>query len=64
VVSERLGHRNPSVTLGIYTHALQADELAAAKVWEDVMADVIENELKPNAKNALSGRKTKSGLSC
>jgi integrase len=50
VVSDRLGHANAAVTLGIYTHALKADELAASKVWEDAMADVIETKMKPAAK--------------
>ena len=42
VVSERLGHANPSITLGIYSHALPVDNQAAAKLWNDSMADVIE----------------------
>jgi integrase len=46
VVAERLGHRNSNVTLSIYAHALKADERAAAKVWEDAMADVIQDGRK------------------
>ena len=40
-VSERLGHASPNITLGIYSHALPADNAAAAKLWNDAMADVI-----------------------
>ncbi len=40
-VSKRLGHANPAITLAIYSHAMEADELAAAKTWDDTMADVI-----------------------
>lgn len=55
VVSERLGHANPNVTLSIYAHALKADELAAAKVWEDAMADVIETQMKKPGPTRVSG---------
>jgi integrase len=52
-VAKRLGHANANVTLQIYSHALEADELAAAKVWDDAMADVIEtNRIKPRKKAA------------
>jgi hypothetical protein len=41
------------VTLSIYSNALEADELAAAKVWDDAMADVISaNQVKKVAKGA------------
>jgi integrase len=33
-VAKRLGHANANVTLSIYAHALEADEVAAAKIWE------------------------------
>jgi site-specific recombinase XerD len=46
VVSKRLGHGNPNITLGIYAHALEAGELASTKVWEDAMADVIQEQRK------------------
>ena len=59
-VAKRLGHANPNVTLSIYAHALEADEVAAAKTWNDAMADVIstagqipgptQNLAKPSAK--------------
>ncbi|MGC2660238.1 MAG: tyrosine-type recombinase/integrase [Bryobacteraceae bacterium] len=60
VVSDRLGHANPNVTLSIYTHPLKADKLAAAKVWEDAMADVIETKMKePDAKRVSGSVMTK-----
>ncbi len=40
-VAKRLGHANANVTLAIYSHALKAGELAAAKIWDDALADVI-----------------------
>ena len=41
VVSERLGHADQNITLAIYSHALPADSLAAAKVWNDSMSEVL-----------------------
>jgi integrase len=41
VVAERLGHADQNITLSIYSHALPADSRAAAKIWNDSMADVI-----------------------
>jgi integrase len=41
-VAKRLGHANANVTLSIYAHAIEADERAAAKIWDDAMASVIE----------------------
>ena len=40
-VAKRLGHANANITLAIYSHAIEADELAAAKIWNDAMVDVI-----------------------
>ncbi len=48
-VSERLGHADQNITLSIYSHAMPADTRAAAKVWNDAMADVIEDSKKPAA---------------
>ena len=45
-VAERLGHASPNITLGIYSHALPADNQAAAKLWNDAMADVISENRK------------------
>jgi integrase len=54
VVSERLGHADQNITLSIYSHAMPADTRAAAKVWNDAMADVIEAARKPAAKRILA----------
>jgi integrase len=51
-VAKRLGHANANVTLSIYSHALEADELAAAKIWDDAMADVIETNTARRVKCA------------
>lgn len=53
-VAKRLGHANANVTLSIYSHALEADELAAAKVWNDSMADVIQTNRKRRAERSLA----------
>jgi integrase len=53
-VASRLGHANANITLSIYAHPLEADELAAAKIWGDAMADVIgANKRQP--KRSLPG---------
>jgi integrase len=44
VVSERLGHADQNITLSIYSHALPADSRAAAKIWNDSMAEVVSSE--------------------
>lgn len=54
VVSERLGHANPNITLSIYSHAIPADSRAAAKVWNDAMSDIIQSSRKPAAKRMLA----------
>jgi hypothetical protein len=41
-VAERLGHASPNITLSIYSHALPADNQAAATLWNNAMADVIQ----------------------
>ena len=41
-VSERLGHASPNITLGIYSHALPADNQAVAKLWNNALGDVIK----------------------
>jgi hypothetical protein len=50
---KRLGHANANITLSIYAHALEADELAAAKIWDDSMAKVIA-EYKRQPKRMLA----------
>ncbi len=61
-VSKRLGHANANVTLAIYSHALEADELAAAQIWDTAMEDVIsKNRHKP--KRTLANVSAKPGKS-
>jgi integrase len=45
-VSKRLGHSNVHVTATIYSHALPADEIAAADIWADAMRKAT-SERKP-----------------
>src|SRR5207249_361744 len=54
VVSERLGHADQNITLSIYSHAIPADTRAAAKVWNDAMADVIAETRKPKKSGMLA----------
>jgi site-specific recombinase XerC len=61
VVSERLGHANPNITLSIYSHAIPADSRAAEKVWDNALADVIQASRKPAAVRSLA-RKALGGL--
>jgi integrase len=60
-VSERLGHASPNITLSIYSHALPADNEAAAKLWNDAMADVIQSSRKEVLKNRMSSNVIKGG---
>lgn len=58
-VAKRLGHANANITLSIYAHALEADELAAAKIWGDAIADVIgANKRQPRSLAKSSAEKT------
>jgi integrase len=41
-VSKRLGHANPTITLKLYSRALESDELAAAQRWDGAFADIVE----------------------
>ena len=60
-VSKRLGHANPTITLSIYAHALEADELAAAKIWDDAMENVISaNRRKPKENRMLANASAKA----
>ena len=43
-VSKRLGHANPSITLRLYAHALESDELIAAKRWDDAFANLVKSD--------------------
>jgi integrase len=59
-VSERLGHASPNITLSIYSHALPADNEAAAKLWNDTMADVIRESREQALKNRMSSNVIKT----
>jgi hypothetical protein len=61
-VSKRLGHANPNITLLIYSHAPEADELATAKIWDDAMVDVIGTNKKRPAKRMLENVSAPAGL--
>ena len=54
VVSQRLGHADQNITLSIYSHAMPADTKAAAKIWNDAMADVISEARKAGAERTLA----------
>jgi len=62
-VAERLGHASPNITLSIYSHALPADNQAAARLWNDTMADVISASRKRRASGGLSLVITEPGKS-
>src|ERR1039458_8167717 len=61
VVSERLGHADQNITLSIYSHAMPADTRAAAKVWNDAMADVIQDARKNSARDGMFARVCTTG---
>jgi len=46
VVAQRLGHADQNITLSIYSHTLPADSRAAAKIWNDSMAGVIDSAVR------------------
>lgn len=58
VVSERLGHANQNITLGIYSHVLPTDRKAAARAYSNALADVIAEERSSKTqKNLGTSRK-------
>jgi integrase len=60
-VAERLGHASPNITLSIYSHALPADNQAAAKLWNDAMASVIAESRTQAAKDRMLPNVIKGG---
>ena len=58
-VAERLGHASPNVTLSIYSHALSADNLAMAKLWNDALVEVLEESRKEPAASGSLPKSTK-----
>jgi hypothetical protein len=61
VVSERLSHADQNITLSIYSHALPADTRAAAKIWNDAMADVIWQARKSAARDGMLAHVCREG---
>jgi integrase len=61
VVSERLGHADQNITLSIYSHALPADTRAAAKIWNDSMADVIASARRKRLPSRAAGPARRTG---
>jgi integrase len=53
-VSQRLGHRSPNVTLGIYSHCLPDDAQAAAQAWNQALGGVLEKSRRRLANGGLS----------
>jgi integrase len=61
-VAKRLGHANANVTLSIYAHALEADELAAAKIWNDAMTRVMDAQKRLPERSLGKSRSTAKKL--
>jgi integrase len=59
-VAARLGHASPNITLGIYSHALPADNEAAATLWNEAMGDVIERSQKTASRRMLANASAKT----
>jgi hypothetical protein len=49
VVSERLRHADPNITLSVYSHALPTDTRAASKAWHNALAEAISETRKPQS---------------
>ena len=49
-VSGRLGHANPSTTLGVYAHFVQASDRDAANILGGIMGDANRGVEKPKPK--------------
>jgi integrase len=62
VVSERLGHADPNITLGVYSHSLPTDHKAASKAWRNALADVIAEDRSHKPPQNL-GKSRKSAAS-
>ncbi len=61
-VSRRLGHADQNITLSIYSHAMPADDRAAAKVWDDSLGDVIESSKKREPDSTTARRALRNWL--
>jgi integrase len=60
-VAERLGHASPNITLGIYSHALPADNQAAAVLWNGAMGDVVAESRKTALQKRMLSNVIKGG---
>jgi len=63
VVSERLGHANQNITLGVYSHSLPADRKAASKVWHSALSEDDLRRLSPQNR-AKSRKVSEIGCKC
>ena len=54
VVSERLGHANQDITLGLDSHSLPADRKSASRVWHAALAHVISEDRRRRSVQALA----------
>lgn len=54
IVSRRAGHANADITLNVYAHAMQGDDAAAAKIWNDATAAIIARTRKSAPKPGLA----------
>ena len=52
--AERLGHASPEITLRIYSHPLKSHGAAAARVYENVLAEVISDQHKTTSHDGTS----------
>lgn len=60
-VAKRLGHAGAHVTLSIYAHALEADEVAAAEVWSGSVGTVVPEGKMQEARTQLALASAKPG---
>jgi integrase len=60
VVSERLGHASPQITLSIYSHALPMDNQAAAALWDDAVGHVLDNVKSGMSSNVIKTARAKT----
>ena len=51
VVSERLGHSDQNLTVGVYSHCLPSDRKTASRVWHTALADILSKPACGNPHN-------------
>lgn len=62
VVSERLGHADQNITLGVYSHVLPTDRRAASRAFRNALSDVISDDRKTKTVQSL-GKSRKVAVS-